>query len=274
MFFWKRKKENSSSCGSRNRRSRDLFLFLAGLALTLMSIFLARQKIVAAEKEIQRKAAPVDIVVPSVPIHAGEIFSEQNLARKSVPASGTSTRNVPATEFELLVGGHSKGNLSAGEPILWTDVEEPLDPEKFSLTIPAGRRAFTFEADISSSFAGLIRPGDSVDLLCEGGSGKRTRSWIREIAVISVNRYFSRIPSKEESQEVSTMTVSVTPEEGSFLATAAREGHIHWFLRNPNEPAESAANYLRRTKLPSETIEIWKAGLREYLPSIPVGESG
>jgi len=242
--------------------------------LTLTSIFLARQKIVAAEKEIQRNAAPVDIVVPSVPIQAGDLFSEQNLARKSVPTSGTSTRNVPATEFELLIGGHSKGNLSAGEPILWTDVEEPLDSEKFSLTIPAGRRAFTFEADISSSFAGLIRPGDSVDLLCEGESGKRTRTWIRAIAVISVNRHFSRIPTKEESQEVSTMTISVTPEEGSFLAMAARGGHIHWFLRNPNEPSKSAVTFPARTKQPAEKIEIWKAGLQEFSPSFPNGESG
>ena len=188
--------------------------------------------------------------------------------------SGTSTRNVPAAEFELLIGGRAKGNLSAGEPLLWTDVEEPLDSEKFSLTIPAGRRAFTFEADISSSFAGLIRPGDSVDLLCEGENGLQTRTWIRGIAVISVNRHFSRIPTKEESQEVSTMTVSVTPMEGSFLAAAARGGRIHWFLRNPNEPPEPAATHRTRTKQPVEIIEIWKAGLQEFRPSIPIGESG
>ncbi len=274
MFFWKRKEENSSSFGSRNRRSRDLFLLLAGLALTTTSIVLARHKIVAAEKEIQRKAAPVEIVVPAVSLQAGDVFSEQNLAKKSVPASGTSTRNVPATEFELLIGGHAKGNLAAGEPILWTDVEEPLDAEKFSQTIPAGRRAFTFESDISSSFAGLIRPGDSVDLLCEGETGKRTRTWIRAIAVISVNQHFAKIPTKEESREVSTMTVSVTPEEGSFLAAAAREGHIHWFLRNPDEPSKSASTYRARTKQSEDTIEIWKAGRQELLPPFPHGESG
>ncbi len=251
-----------------------MFLLLVGLALTSTSIILVRHKIVAAEKEIQRKAAPVDIVVPSVSIQAGDLFSEQNLAKKSVPASGTSTRNVPATEFELLIGGHAKGNLSAGEPILWTDVEEPLDAEKFSQTIPAGRRAFTFESNISSSFAGLIRPGDSVDLLCEGENGKRTRTWIRAIAVISVNQHFAKIPTNEESREVSTMTVSVTPEEGSFLATAAREGHIHWFLRNPNEPSKSAAADPARTKQAEEKIEIWKAGRQELLPPSPNGEPG
>jgi pilus assembly protein CpaB len=274
LSFWKRKKENSSSSGSGNKKARDLLLLFAGLALTLTAILLARQRIAAAEREIRRKAAPVDIVVPSVPIPAGVAFSEQNLARKSVPASGTGGRNVPAAEFELLIGAHAKGNLSAGEPILWTDVEEPFDSEKFSQTIPAGRRAFTFEANISSSFAGLIRPGDRVDLLCEWESGKAIPAWIRAIPVISVDRHFATEPTKEESREVSTLTVSVTPEEGRFLATVVRDGRIHWFLRNPDEPAKSGATYLSRTKQAAEKVEIWKAGIREISPPVPIGEPG
>lgn len=274
MFFWTRKAGNSSSCESRTKRSRDLLLLFAGLALTLAAVFLARQRIVTAQREIQRQAVPVDVVVPSVPIQAGDAFSERNLAKKSVPEAGTSRRNVPASEFELLIGGHAKGNLSAGEPILWTDVEEPLESEKLSQTIPAGRRAYTFETTISSSFAGLIRPGDSVDLLCEGDNGKRFSTWIRKIAVISVDRNFAKMPTREESREISTVTVSVTPEEGSFLARAAREGHIHWFLRNPDEPLKSSGTILTRAKPATEKIEIWKAGIQE-LPARPAnGEPG
>jgi len=240
----------------------------------LAAIFLARQRITAAEMDIHRKAAPLDIVVPSAPIPAGSVFTEKNLAKKSVPASGTSSRNVPAAEFELLIGARAKGDLAAGEPILWTDVEEPFDSERFSQTIPAGRRAITFEATISSSFAGLIRPGDSVDLLCEGETGKGIRTWIRAIRVISVDRHFSRAPSKEESKEVSTVTVSVTPDEGRLLATGAREGRIHWFLRNPDEPSKPVATFLSRTKRATEIIEIWKAGVQEIHTPFPIGESG
>lgn len=274
MFFWKRKAGNSSSSERRNKRSRELLLLVAGLALTLTAVFLARQRIVTAEMEIQRKAAPVDVVVPSVPIQAGDIFSERNLARKSVPEAGTSRRNVPASEFELLIGGHAKGNLSAGEPILWTDVEEPLESEKLSQAIPAGRRAYTFEATISSSFAGLIRPGDSVDLLCERENDKRSPIWIRGIAVISVDRHFAKMPTKEESRDISTVTVSVAPEEGSFLARAAREGRIHWFLRNPDEPLRPGGKILTRAQPAAERIEIWKAGIREFPDRPGNGESG
>lgn len=274
MFFWKRKKESSSSHERWNKKSKDLLLLLAGVTLTLAAIFLARQRIVAAERDIRRKAAPVDIVVPSVPIPAGSVFTEKNLAKRSVPVSGTGSRNVPAAECELLIGARAKGDLAAGEPILWTDVEEPFDSDKFSQTIPAGRRALTFEANISSSFAGLIRPGDCVDLLYEVDNGNGTRTWIRAIPVISVDRQFGRAPSKEESREVSTITLSVTPEEGRLLATVARKGSIYWFLRNPDEPSGPSVTSRSRTKPASEITEIWKAGVQELRAPLPYGESG
>ncbi len=274
MFFWKKKKESSSSCEGRSRKSRELLLLLAGLALTLAAIFLARQRINAAEREVQQRVSPVEIVVPSVPIRAGEAFSEQNLAKKPVPATGISSRNVPAAEFELLIGAHAKGNLDPGEPILWTDVEEPFDAERFSQTIPAGRRAFTLDVNTSSSFAGLIRPGDIVDLLCERESGKASQSWIRAIPVISVDRHFGKAPSREESRDIATVTVSVSPDEGRRLAAAERDGRIHWFLRNPADNLKPAASPARPAKPAEVNVEIWKAGIQERYPAIASGEPG
>jgi pilus assembly protein CpaB len=269
-----KKKENSSSCAGRNRKYRNLILLLAGVALTSASIFLARQRITAAETDIQRRIAPVYIVVPSVPIPAGTAFSVENLSRKSVPASGISSRNVPAADFELLLGARAKGNLAAGEPVLWTDVEEPFDPDNFSTAIPAGRRAFTVEASNSSSFAGLIRPGDCVDLLCEDANGKGMGTWIRSIPVISVDRLFRRTPAKDETHEVSTITLSVTPQEGWQIASASRAGRIHWFLRNPDEPARAAASRSSSADRSAERIEIWKAGVQELVPPVAIGERG
>jgi pilus assembly protein CpaB len=274
LLFWKKRKESSSSSGGWNKRYREILLFLAGLALTLSAIFLARHRIAAVEREIRVQSSPVEIVVPSVPISAGEGFSEQNLAKKTVPASGTSNRNVPAAEFELLVGARAKGNLIAGEPILWSDVEEPFEMDKFSQAVPAGRRALTIEADISSSFAGLIRPGDRVDLLCDGENGKSVKTWIRAVPVISVDRHYNRPPSGEESKEVSTITVSVTPEEGITLASGARGGRLHWFLRNPDEPSGAATRNAKRSAPFRKDVEIWKAGVRELEPPAAHGDPG
>lgn len=274
MLFWKKMKESSSSSVGWSRKHREILLFLAGLVLTLSAIFLARHRIAAVEKEIRVKVSPVEIVVPSLPISSGETFSVKNLAKKTVPASGTSNRNVPAAEFELLVGARAKGNLAAGEPILWSDVEEPFDVDKFSQAVPAGRRALTIDADSSSSFAGLIRPGDKVDLLCDRENGKSVRIWIRAVPVISVDRHYNRPPSGEESREISTITVSVTPEEGKTLASGARGGRLHWFLRNPEEPAEPATRSAKRSPPIHKHVEIWKAGIKEPEPTSALGDQG
>ncbi|MBI5419156.1 MAG: Flp pilus assembly protein CpaB [Deltaproteobacteria bacterium] len=271
MFFWKKKRETSSSSGRWKSKAKELLPLFAGLALTLAAILLARHRLVAAEREIHKKAAPVEIVVPSVPIPAGGVFSEQNLAKKPVPSSGISSRNVPAAEFELLLGARAKGNLAPGEPILWTDVDEPLEADTFSQTIPERRRALTLEADQSASFAGLIRPGDRVDLYCEGGSAKPIRTWFRDVPVIAVDRNFDKPASAEEAPEVSTVTVSVTPEEGRILAGAAREGRIHWFLRNPDEMSKPAIASSIKKGIP-EKVEIWKGGVRELRSASLNGE--
>jgi pilus assembly protein CpaB len=146
--------------------------------------------------------------------------------------------------------------------------------DKFSLTVPAGRRALTLETDISSSFAGLIRPGDRVDLLCSAENGKPGQTWIRAVPVISVDRHYNRPPSGEESKEITTVTVSVTPGEGMILAAGARSGRLHWFLRNPEEPSGAASPSAKKYKQIRETIEIWKAGVQEPPSAAFHGDSG
>jgi Flp pilus assembly protein CpaB len=232
---------------------------LAGIALAAAS-----RRIAAVEKEIHDRSNPVEVVVAAIPITPGETFREENLARKSIPASGAGARNVPATEFGLLLGGRSRNPVEPGEPVLWTDVEEPYDTKPFSRGIAPGRRAMTLGVDASSSFAGLLHPGDRVDLLCETdgkGSGGNPR-WVRDIPVAAVDRHHDLLGKPAESPDAATVTLLVTPVEGRWIAMSAGSGRIHWFLRNPDDNAVAvpAAGSGAISRLP---VEVWKAGLPE-----------
>jgi pilus assembly protein CpaB len=264
LFFW-RKRGGSSSSGGWRSKARELLPLLAGIVLTAAAVFLARQRIAAVERTIRDSAAPVDVVVASAPIPAGSALSEENLAKKAVPGSGTSRRNVPAGEFELLLGARSKTDIAAGEPVLWTDVEEPFEVERFSRTIPLGRRAVTLDVDAASSFAGLIRPGDRVDLLCEDVTEGGPRTWIRNIPVIAVDRNYHGSPPSEEDAGTATVTLTVSPAEGTRLAAAARQGRIRWFLRNPDDGISLSGAAVVRRDAP-EIVEIWHAGIRVVPP--------
>jgi Flp pilus assembly protein CpaB len=264
-----KRKARSFSSGKWAGKVRTLLPLFAGLLLCAFALTAAGRRMAIVEKDIRRQANPVEVVVASIPIPAGETFSLRNLAKKSIPSSGTGPRNVPATDFELLVGARSKTAIDPGEPVLWTDVEEPYDTDAFSRIVLPGRRAMTLEVDTASSFAGLLHAGDRVDLLLEG-SGEEIAHWVRDIPVIAVDRDHNRLAHPSDKVETSTVSLMVTPGEGSRIARAS--GKVHWFLRNPDDNA-AVAPASPSKPIASSPVEVWKGGVmvspilaaREYL---------
>jgi len=253
-----KRKARSFSSGKWAGKVRTVLPLLAGLLLCGFALAAAGRRVATVEKEILRKADPIEVVVASVPIPAGETFSARNLAKKAIPSSGTGQRNVPASEFELLVGARAKSTIDPGEPILWTDVEEPYDTDSFSRTVLPGRRAMTLGVDTTSSFAGLLHPGDRVDLLLER-SGANSADWVRDLPVIAVDRDHNRLAHPSDKEETATVTLLVTPGEGSRIARAS--GKVHWFLRNPVDNAALASGSHGKP-LMSRAVEVWKGGVK------------
>lgn len=270
MFSWKKGKERSSSSATWKNKVPEIAPLIVGVLLILLAIYVARQRISTVEKNILEKAAPRDIVVAAHSIPAGGMFLLENLAKRSIPSAGTSRRNVSASDFELLVGARAKMDISEGEPVLWTDVEEPFEVDKFSLTIPRGRRAITIDADRSASFSGLIRPGDHVDILREGPDGKEGAAILVDVPVIAIDSHFLPLSSGEEGNDIGTVTVSVTPDDATLLSAAARTGNISWLLRNPEDRGRPKKGRKPWQKV-SSPVEIWKAGIREWKPPSRLG---
>ena len=269
MFSSMRRKARSFFSAKPAGSFREVIPLALGAVLAGIALAAASSRIAAVEKEIHDRSNPVEVVVAATPIAPGETFSEGNLARKSIPASGAGVRNVPAKEFELLLGARSRHPVDPGEPVLWTDVEEPYDTKPFSLEIAQGRRAMTLVVDATSSFAGLLHPGDRVDLLCES-DGEGTRGaprWVWDIPVAAVDRNHGRLGKPADSPDAATVTLLVTPDEGVRIAASAGSGKIHWFLRNPedNTVATPAAGRGAIAHLP---VEIWKAGFPESRHSL------
>jgi pilus assembly protein CpaB len=258
LLAWMKRKVRSFFSGKWAGKIRTLLPLLAGLLLCGFALAAAGRRVATVEKEILRQTNPVEVVVASVPIPAGDTFSARNLAKKAIPYSGTGQRNVPASDFELLVGARAKTAIDPGEPVLWTDVEEPFNTDVFSRTVLPGRRAMTLGVDATSSFAGLVQPGDRVDLLVER-SGEKSADWVRALPVIAVDRDHNRLAHPSEKEETATVTLMVSPEEGSRIARSS--GKVHWFLRNPGDNAAEAKGGPSRVEMP-HAVEVWKAGVK------------
>ncbi|MCL1925974.1 MAG: Flp pilus assembly protein CpaB [Syntrophorhabdaceae bacterium] len=252
------KKKASSFCyAGWNDRLKELLPFGVGVILMAIAVFAAMKRVTAVEIDIRKRSEPIAIVVASVPISAGADFHTENLASKTIPASGTGRRNVLVSDFELLIGARSKSAIEPGEPILWTDVEEPFDTDIFSKTVPEGRRALTLTVDTTSSFSGLLRPGDHIDLLAK--DEKNRSKWIRGISVIATDRNINPSASPEEATETSAVTLMVTVEEGAAIAEASTGGRLFWFLRNPNDNVTVS---LKNNHAAYPAVELWHAGIR------------
>lgn len=237
---------------------------VAGLALTLLAVLVARHRISAVESDILEKTAPREIVVASSPVARGATFSLENLAKRPVPSAGTSHRNVPAKDFELLLGAKAKIDISEGEPVLWTDVEEPFEVESFSRIVPPGRRAVTIDVETKDSFSGLLRVGDYVDILRQHADGRSFIPLLEDVRILALDRNFLPSTSGEDNQDVATITVSVSPEDAVRLSAASRGGNLSWLLRNPDD--RSRNRQPTRLAYSASEVEIWKAGIRERNP--------
>jgi pilus assembly protein CpaB len=265
LFSWRRKKEGSSPSAAWKGKVREFLPLGAGVVLTVLAVLAAKQRIAALETEIRDRDRPLEIVVAAAPIPAGGYLTEESLAKRAVPASGASPRNVRAAEFERIAGAKAKEDIAPGEPVLWSDIEDPAVSGDFSRTIPAGRRAITIEADAGSSFSGLLRPGDRVDILHEPPEGKGFRPLLLDIPVIAVDRLFRRPPTGEGFPDISTLTLSVAPAESERLSSALRHGGIRVILRHPDDRSRPAPRGAQRGPR-ARAVEIWKAGILETAP--------
>lgn len=262
MFFWRRKRESSWPSAAWKGKVREFLPLGAGVVLTVLAVLAARQRIAALETEIRDRDRPLEVVVAAAPISAGGPLGEDSLAKRAVPASGASPRNIPAAEFERIVGATAKESIGPGEPILWTDIEDPDEPGDFSRTIPAGRRAITIDTDAASSFSGLLRPGDRVDILHEPPEAKGFRPLLHDVPVVAVDRLFRRPPAGEAISDISALTLSVAPAASERLSSALRHGAIRVLLRNPDDRSRPPRTRPRRSA-PARAVEIWKAGILE-----------
>jgi pilus assembly protein CpaB len=126
--------------------------------------------------------------------------------------------------------------------------------------ITPGKRAMAVKGGKVLGMAGLIRPGNHVDILMmtKGGVNKIV---FENVRVLATGSQLGTDPEGKPSS-VDTYTVEVTPEEGERLALASSQGSLRFALRNVTD---------------AETVLTTGATLEEtlayYRPVVPTDRS-
>jgi len=129
--------------------------------------------------------------------------------------------------------------VKGDEPIL----ESRLAPTSvktggISAVVKPGKRAIAVKGDKVIGLAGLIRPGNRVDVLVTLEDPRKksevTKVVLQDVPVLATGAELTE-NGDGASSPVDVYTLEVTPEEGEKLSLAAAEGKLQFALRNATD---------------------------------------
>lgn len=235
-----------------NRKALLIAGVSAALGLVLLVVYQERFKNEASGGK------PVPILVAVQDIAIGEPLTEAKLGVRNIPEAYLEDRHIRRSDIRRVIGVRVSMGIRANQAVLWTDLATSSDARRdLSSLVRTGMRAVTIRADATSTFGGLIRPGDRVDVLATlnrtNSEGERvTIPLLQNVLVLAAGRdtggeaqaarvgTSSAPPANNTSvspDSVSQVTLSTTVEEAALLIFAQDRGRLSLILRNPDDIA-------------------------------------
>jgi pilus assembly protein CpaB len=245
-------------------KTRRVTLAVA-LVLALGTGWLTLTYLSNLQRQANANSAPVSVVVASQEIPARVPITAAMLAVQTRPASAVDPNAI--TDMKSAVGSLSLITISPGEALNTSMVGRPEDVG-LTVRLTPGMRAVTVPIDKVKGIAGLIQPGDMVDVIAQppksGNAPPPASTILRGIRVLAIGDSLeetSATPSPEESMST-TATLEVTPKQADLLVMADLNATLRLALRSPKEPLNSE---------PTEALH-WGAGPDQ--PSGPYSPPG
>jgi pilus assembly protein CpaB len=234
----------------------SLILLAAGiLAIAARALFVARQEPAPPPRP------DVQIRVASADLPAGLLLRDSDLNWKAVRPNavpnGAIVQGTP--NAAKLRGAMLRNPLAAGATLLTGNIIQPDSPGFLAAALAPGMRAVSVAIDDVSGNAGLIQPGDHVDMILTQKIQRDNRratvseTVVENVRVIAVGSTFS--PPREANtganpngavNRARTITAEVSPQVAEAVTVASHLGTLSLALRSfattdRNEPSTGGA---------------------------------
>lgn len=195
-----------------------------------------------AKPPVQTSDVPgnrVPVLTAARPLRAGTLLKPEDLATEQrapsdVPAGA---RIDSGTARGDLLGAMIRRNLTKGDALLSGDALNPGDRGFLAAVLGPGMRAVTVGVDAVTGLAGLVWPGDRVDLIltqAQDGSNVApahrvsAETVLHDGRVLAIDRQLMQGATSEspEAAMARTVTLEVTPAEAERVAVAVKLGHL------------------------------------------------
>ena len=289
----------------KEKRSLIIGIILLVIALIAVNGYVMQQVGRAREEEKKRTQAllanQTTVLVAKRDIKMGTPLDAEILSSEIVSSKNQESRAVSSlSRIDGMIAGT---DISKGEQITLDKLIYPREKGGLAASTPVGKRAVTISVDNISSLAGMIKPGDYVDMIATmampavGADGKQTTQGMvmplfQNVQVLAVgqetsstSRVDSRYskPEQRDAAVASLITVALSPQEANIASFVQEQSKIRLVLRSPadskSEPImpvnwNTVLQYLMpqqeqapvEAPKPRPTVEVYRGLQREQMP--------
>lgn len=212
---------------------------VASVAAAALGVTFGVYSLTSANAQIaQTKENLVNVVVASAEIPAGATITADALKTIEVPAAYVSSGAV--SDAESFVGQTAITRIDSGTQLTNSSVAGGRNTGSLANSLAAGYKAVTISVDSVQGFSGMLRAGDTVDVLTTsstlGGSGLERITGSALVIALDGNLFTEATggttalgtssTSSSSSSSYSTITLEVTPNEADAIRAAQAAGGI------------------------------------------------
>jgi pilus assembly protein CpaB len=228
--------------------ARSILLILAAVLITVGTGYIARSWLINQRTQLAQPAAapqPVQkthVLVAESNLPAGSFLKEQNFRWQAWPDEAVPENYMIQGEVELveLTGAVARRAFTAGEPITRSLIVKPGERGFLAAVLRPGYRAVALQVNATSAIAGLVFPGDRVDIIItylieEGLIRSRARERHASETILTNVRILAIDQEMENPDGTPRVgknaTFEVTPKQAEMISMLREMGRLSLALR-------------------------------------------
>ena len=224
--------------------ARSIVLIAAALLLVIGTVFVARawldsQRQVAAPAPEPKKVEAVRVLVAEIALPAGTFLKEEHLRWQPWPSDSPIPESYlvkKTTQPVDLFGAVIRRGIAAGEPITSGRIIKPGERGFMAAVLTPGYRAMSIKIGADSGVAGLVFPGDRVDIILthnlaksDGSEHRASETILKNVRVLALD---SRVDDETGQPKLAkTATLELTPKQVEILSVSRELGRLSLSLR-------------------------------------------
>jgi pilus assembly protein CpaB len=234
------------------RLSIILVFLLATTAFGLIAYNMNLPKVQAAVVQVTEKApAPLTrYLVAARPLKAGTLTRDEDFRSDPLDSVPSGAIRDTTDDRNRLLGSLVRKNLDTGSPITSENVLPRGDRGFLASVLAPGTRAISIKVDAETGVAGLIKPGDYVDVLLTQVSANAdvarralSETLLQNVRIIAIDQEIVQgggANNATAAKVAQTVSLQLAPEQVKRVAVAKHLGSLSLAMRSAVELSNTA----------------------------------